>query len=635
MNTLNKLRSIVLLLFVTTTGLFAQTNDTLMTINGEVVFTEEYDYINNKNKSGATTEKRTESEMMDMFINYKLKVAAAKAAGLDTMKSFLNEYNGYRKQLAQPYLTDQEAQDKLYKEAYNHLKMDVEVSHILISIPKQATPKDTTKAYKRALTAYARLQGEPFEQVALNMSDDQSVKDNKGYLGFFTGLSTVWEFEKAMYSLPVGEVSKPVRTNYGYHVIKVHSRRPAIGKVKASHIMKVCNDEMSKEEQDKVLVDMYDIYNKLKEGADFAEIAAMESDDKGSARKGGDLSWFGVGRMVKPFEDAAFALQVGEMTEPIRTQFGWHIIKLTGRQGIEPFEKKKDDIRRAMMYDKRSNAAQQSFVNKLKKEYNLYQNKTALTPINKLIREHGENDSILLARAQEYKDVLVAFKDNLIQASEFVEYCALNDVESITLSTEFDKFCEQKLLEYEDSQLENKHPEFRMLMNEYYNGLLLFEISSREVWNKTSTDVKGLKKYFRKNKKHYAWDSPRYKGTVVKASTQELADIVMKMHNKVSIDSLKKYVKKEFGDSAIYVVDRGIWKAGDNNAIDAFVFNENKDLLEKEEDYPVVIVKGKMQKKYPSSYLDVRGKVSSDYQNYLENKWINDMRRTYKIVLYK
>ncbi len=622
------MKYLVMLALLCGSALYAQNVDTLVWIGETPVMMEEYRYITEKNKNSKVASEQTLEETFDMFVNYKLKVIEAKAQGLDTVETFLNEFNGYRNQLAQPYLTDRDYQEQLYRQAYEHLKTDVEVSHVLISIDKN----DTLAAYKKAMIAYSRLMNnEEMAVVATEMSDDQSVKSNKGYLGFFTGLNTVWEFEKAMFALPVGAVSKPVRTNYGYHVIKVHSRRAAKGRVNASHIMKLSNPSMSEEEKAQAEKDINDIYNRLMNGGSFEDIAMEESDDKGSARKGGSLSWFGIGRMVKPFEDAAFALEVGEISKPIRTQFGWHIIKLRDKKGIEPYENMKEPIRRSMQNDSRSTASYKSFMRKLKVEYKLYQNKHVLNDITKLMKENKGKDSVVLAKSGDFKEVIVAFKENVIPASDFIEYCVDMKVNVRGLYEALDKFSEKELLRYENSQLEKKYPEFRFLMQEYYDGLLLFEVSNKEVWMKTSTDKKGLKKYFRKNLEEYAWDSPRYKGVIVKASSEEVAKIVFKKYEKLSVDSLEKHVKKVAGEDAKFMIDRGIWKKGDNVVVDELVF-EKKDVSSQVDSvYTVIEVKGRVQKKYPSSYLDVRGKVTSDYQFYLENRWINKLRRKYPL----
>ena len=301
----------------------------LMTINGEPITKAEFEYIYNKNNTNNAIDKKTLDEYVDLFVNFKLKVAEAKAQGLDTTPTFKRELNGYRKQLAKPYLTDSKLEEALYQEAYSHFSQDCEVSHILIKIENG----DTLSAYNNALNIIARLKsGEDFAKIADETSADQSVARNHGYLGWFTALQLVWPFEKAMYELPINTISDPIISDFGYHVIKVHNRRPAWGQVNARHIMKMSTDRMPKDVQEKKLLEIIEIKKRLDAGEDFAKLAMELSDDKASAQKGGDLGWFGIGRMVREFESAAFALNPGETSEIIQTQFGWHLLKLTDKK---------------------------------------------------------------------------------------------------------------------------------------------------------------------------------------------------------------------------------------------------------------------------------------------------------------
>ena len=339
-------------------------DEVLMTINGEPITKAEFEYIYNKNNSDNAIDKKTLDEYVELFVNFKLKVAEAKTQGLDTMPAFKRELNGYRKQLAKPYLTDTELEDALFQEAYSHFSQDCEVSHILI----KTEGDDTLSAYNKAIEVINRLNaGEEFNKVADEVSADQSVTRNHGYLGWFTALQLVWPFEKAMYDLPLNQISTPIKSDYGYHIVKVHNRRPAWGQVNARHIMKMCNERMSADMQAKKYNEMLEIKKRLDAGEDFATLAKTLSDDRGSSQKGGDLGWFGIGRMVREFETAAFALNAGETSEIIKTQFGYHIINVKEKRGIEPFEKKKADIQRMMQYDDRGTAAKTSFINKLKK----------------------------------------------------------------------------------------------------------------------------------------------------------------------------------------------------------------------------------------------------------------------------
>ncbi len=606
-------------------------DEILMTINGEPITKTEFEYIYNKNNSDNAIDKKTLDEYIELFVNFKLKVAEAKSQGLDTMPAFKRELNGYRKQLAKPYLTDTELEDALFQEAYSHFSQDCEVSHILI----KTEGEDTLTAYNKAIDVINRLNiGEDFGKVADETSNDQSVTRNHGYLGWFTALQLVWPFEKAMYDLPLNQISTPIKSDYGYHIVKVHNRRPAWGQVNARHIMKMCNERMPKNMQEKKYQEMLDIKKRLDAGEDFATLAIELSDDKASAQKGGDLGWFGIGRMVREFEKAAFELEAGETSEIIKTQFGYHIINLKEKRGIEPFEKKKSEIQRMMQYDSRSTAAKTSFVNKLKKGYNFHINENEIAAAKTLIAKYAENDSLLKVKGAEMTGELMSFADQKIPTSELIAFYVTTKMMNNDIDAKIDQIAEMKLIQYEDSQLENKYVDFANLMKEYHDGILLFEVSNKEVWEKAIKDKKGLEKYFHQNKKNYTWNEPRYKGFVIKCKDETTAKSLKKVIKKMNQDSVINYINTQVNNDSITFasIERGLWKKGENSYIDLTEFKQANIQVETNEELPITIIVGKMLKK-PETYTDVRGTITADYQTYLEKMWIDKLRTKYTIQI--
>ena len=606
-------------------------DEVLMTINGEPITKSEFEYIYNKNNSDNAIDKKTLDEYVELFVNFKLKVAEAKAQGLDTTKTFKRELNGYRKQLAKPYLTDAELEDALFREAYSHFSEDCEVSHILI----KTEGDDTLTSYNKALEVIARLNaGEEFGKVADETSADQSVARNHGYLGWFTALQLVWPFEKAMYDLPLNQISTPIKSDYGYHVIKVHNRRPAWGQVNARHIMKVCSESMTPDMQNKKYQEMVEIKKRLDAGEDFATLAKEVSDDKASAQKGGDLGWFGIGRMVREFEVATYALNAGETSEIIKTRFGYHIINLKEKRGVEPFEKKKADIQRMMQYDSRSTAAKTSFINKLKKEYNFQINNNEVIKAKVLAVQYADNDSLLKIKAVEHDGALITFADQQITTSELVSYYVMTKAMGTDMDAKIDQIAEMKLMQYEDSQLENKYTDFANLMKEYHDGILLFEVSNHEVWEKAIKDKKGLEKYFKQNRKNYTWSEPRYRGFVVKCKDEATAKRLNKEIKRMNPDSVVNYVRTKVNNDSITfaTIERGLWKQGENSHVDLTQFKQTNTQTEVNEKLPIVITIGKKLKK-PETYIDVRGTITADYQNHLEKLWIENLRNKYTVEI--
>lgn len=627
-----KKRFIATLTFVCSLPLFAQ-SQTLMTVNGEPVSKAEFEYIYNKNNADNTIDKKTLDEYIELYTNFKLKVAEAKALGMDTTAGFKRELEGYRRQLAAPYLTDTELEEAMYREAYNHFSQDCEVSHILFYT---TNAEDTLPAYNKALKAIERLEKEDFVTVARAMSEDQSVKLNDGYLGWFTAMQTVYPFEKAMYEIPLNTVSRPIRTNYGYHVIKVHNRRPAAGQIHAMHIMKACNDRMTPDQQKSAHETIFKLKKQLDNGTDFAELASAESDDKGTAKRGGDLMWFGIGRMVPEFEKAAFALQPGEISEPVKTQFGWHIIKVVDKKGVEPYEKKLSDIKRMMQYDYRGRAAKKSFIDKLKTEYGYNEHRAEIVAVEELAKQYADSDSLMLEKAQTLRGNVAEYADRTITAEQLATYHAntRNNTKASVRET-LEILIERQMTQYEDSRLEEKYPEFANLVREYHDGILLFDISNRMVWEKAVSDTEGLSKYFAANKKKYAWDAPHYKGFVVKCKDQATAKLMKKQLKKLNPDSVDSYIREHINSDTLKLVavERGLWKKGDNATIDRQIFNVRDAEENIDSKLPIVFVSGKKLKKMPETYNDVRGAITADYQNHLEQEWIEELRKKYKVEI--
>jgi peptidyl-prolyl cis-trans isomerase SurA len=629
---------ITLLAFIAFSGsLFAQAADpVLMNINGKPVLKSEFEYIYNKNNSNNSLDKKTLDEYVDLFVNFKLKVEEAKSQGIDTTSSFINELAGYRSQLTKPYLTDQKVDDQLLLEAYDRMKEDVDVSHILIRIQPNATPADTLKAWNEINEVAKRLKKEDFAKVAKEVSQDQSAEQNAGHIGWISAFRTVYPFETMAYNTPVGTISKPIRTAFGYHILKVHERRNSLGEILVSHIMKFSSQgDSAMNKQAKISIDS--IYLRIKAGDDFGTLAKTLSMDKGSAEKNGELPWFGAGRMVPEFETAAFALKnIGDVSQPIQSAYGWHIIKLIDRKGIDTFENTKADLERKVKRDERANRGQQAFLTKLRADYNYGVIAANLQDFYKLAANRALSDSTFMVDASKLNKPLFSFADKKFSQDEFAEYLKKNNNTEKTIVSEmidekFNAFVDSKLLAYEDEQLEKKYDDFRFLMQEYHDGILLFEVSNKEVWEKASKDTEGLDKYFRSHKTDYTWEKPHYKGRVVfckdKATFKAAKSIVNKSHN----DSIDKYLRTHLNDSIQYVkIVKGLYVQGENKAVDKFAF-KTKDKYTPAVEYPFVFVAGKMLKKIPEDYTDVRGLVTADYQEFLEKEWIKALRTNYPV----
>ena len=405
-----------------------------------------------------------------------------------------------------------------------------------------------------------------------------------------------------------------------------------------SHIMVFTDrDDEAKNEAAKARIDS--LYNRVLAGDDFGTLASTYSEDKGSAMRNGELPWFGTGRMVPEFEQAAFALKdTGDVSEPVRSQFGWHIIKLLDKRGVPAFEDAKADIERKIKRDERAQVGTKAFVEGLKKEYGFQLDQPAADEFATLLEGKQLGDSAYVQAISKLNKPLFSFAGKQYSQADFAAYLKTNKYTSKSIASEIireklDAFESKELLAYEDTQLARKYPDFRFLSQEYHDGILLFEVSNREVWEKASKDTTGLMAFFKEHRKDYAWDEPHYKGRIIYCKDEPTMEAAKSIVKRSLPDSVDSYLRTRLNDSIQYVkIEKGLYVKGDNPVVDNQVFKV-KEGYEPAEDYPYVFVSGKLLKKYPECYTDVRGLVTADYQTYLEKEWIKALRAKYPVVV--
>ncbi len=625
---------LIILIFWFFANAKAQKSEVLLSIDDEIITKNEFLRFYQKNKINLTTgETIPVDEYLELFINFKLKVIEAKNQGLDTTQEFINEFKGYKKELSRPYLLDPEKLDELVEEAYHRMQYEVRASHILVRVKPDATPEDTAYAYKKAVNIKKRiLRGEPFHIVAKGSSDDPSVKNNAGDLGYFTVFQMVYPFESAVYNLNVDEISYPVKTRFGYHIIKLTDKKEARGLIKTAHIMLSASGKNDAEKKELI----NEVYHRLRQGEDFAKLAKEYSDDKGSARNGGELPWFGVGQMVQEFENAAFNLKSnGDISKPVKTNYGWHIIKRIDRKEPKSFEIIKDDIRRKVINDRRSLMAKKALIEKLKEEYHFKEKKVNLPVFFDTTENAFVYNELYFEWENNLTDTLFTFANKKVSVKEFESFIkqkkGRQNITPFQYNILYEDFVDQEILQFEESQLEQKHPEYKYLLKEYYEGMLLFEIMDQEVWSKAINDTSGLKKYYNNHKENYMWDE-RWSGSIYYCKNHEVYRKVKKEINKrrfgrrvTNNDLLEKFNK----ETEVLKIETGLFNKGENNIIDEMVWekssNENENLL--------ILIKGEEVKPAIKPFNEAKGLVISDYQEYLEKKWVEKLRSKYNIQI--
>ncbi|OFY95452.1 MAG: hypothetical protein A2309_06205 [Bacteroidetes bacterium RIFOXYB2_FULL_35_7] len=637
----------------------------LLIIDGKDITVAEFERIYKKNNSKESQlDAKSMEEYLELFINFKLKVMEAVKQGLDTSKSFKTELSGYRKQLTKPYLVDKDIDEALMKEAYDRMKYDVEASHILIKLDANASPKDTLDAYNKIMKARKRLiDGEAFDVVAKEMSEDPSAKDNGGYLGYFTAFQMVYPFESAAFNTEPGKISNPFKTSFGFHVVKVLKKRLAVGEVKVAHIMVTTPKGISPDDEAKAKTRIFEVYEKLKAGGDFVTLARENSDDKGTASRGGDLPWFGTGRMVPEFEKAAFALaKNGDYSEPVKTSFGWHIIKRIEKKEIGAYDDVKADIKNKISKDERADRSRQAVIAKLKTEYDFREfGDEAKTKGKKkkdqeivLSRKNIEDfytvvtDSIFHGKWQEslasgLTKNIFSIGDSVYTQKDFTAFIMKFNRKGTKMPIQelvdqkYKEFIDNKVIKYEEDRLEQKYADFKYLMNEYHDGILLFELTDRMVWSKAMKDTIGLKDFYEQNKAKYMWDT-RYDLSVYTCKTEKILakayDKVSDAKKPLSFDETMKLMNKK-DTSNMKIAEKGRFLKGENKIVDLKVAElaQKKSLIFKNKNLQIVEIK--LIDPMPKSIDEAKGLITADYQTFLEDKWISELRTKYKPVVNK
>lgn len=606
----------------------------LFTAGGAAVSTDEFTYTYRKNHQSNPqdfTEEKV-NEYLQLFINFKLKVAEARFRGLDTTAKFNTEFKTYREELKKPYRAEEDALEKLVQQTYKRLTEEVRASHILISVNEEATPADTLAAYQKTADLRKRIiAGEDFEKLAREFSQDPSGKVNGGDLGYFTALQMVGPFEEAAFSTPVGSISPIVRTRFGYHLIKVKDRKPSRGEVEVSHILlRAGGDEGALRSK------AFSVHDQLRGGRSWDEVCKEFSDDKNTSEQGGKLRPFGVGALasVPEFEAMAFSMQQpGEISDPFQSALGWHIIRFERKIALPSLKEMDASLRRRLGRDERVQQSQQAQKTARRKKFQFVEQRETLEKIL------AKADSSLTKANWTYKPEAALGSQQLFSVgntpytvNQFVSFVQKNQ-KATRLAPRayaqqlYDEWTEEKIQTAEEEKLKQENPDFKNLLTEYYEGILLFEIMEKEVWNKASEDTVGQKKFYDDNKNKYqAGDrvEARYFATNdKKIITETLAKInkgdtlsAADLRKFKSVQSFRTYEKK---DSK--VMDQVTWVSGLHQAdVDGLHY-----LVEIKRLVPPGV----------KEFNEARAQVIADYQDELEKQWVAGLRQKYPVKINK
>ncbi len=616
----------------------------LLTIDETEVYTDEFTRIYEKNRGMNTDDEKSVKEYLDLFINFKLKVIEAQNLDYDKDESFIRELNGYKVELAKPYLSNPIKTEDLVEEAYERYKYYINASHILFRMDRNYTPEDTLALYTKAMEYRTRLlNGEDFSTLAKEINIDRRGKGNDGNLGWFTYKKMVYPFETGAYNTPVGEISMPVRSEYGYHLIKVHEKIENPGSVKVAHIMVGLPREPSDSliQEKKKIIDKY--YQMIQEGSNFEEMAVKYSEHESSKPNGGIIeNYLDMNNAPVNFIQASIALEnKGDISSPVLTRYGWHIIKLLEKKPFESFEELKPWLEKSITGDsRRKRASEHAVVIDIKNKYGFKENSDNLHLLIEVIDSSIYEGTWDASVAKDLNNFLFSIGKRSYTVKEFAEYVELLEAPNKNSSIEYFIFRllniyeDKKIKEYAVEVLKEENKEFALIVKEYHDGILLFNLTNDKVWNKAIEDSAGLAAFYEENKGKYTWEE-RVQTGIYTYRDSLMTDNILPVagdRNKNSYD--QNQIREMVCDSAnrkCLAFEIKKYEPGDNADIDS---------LDWETGTFTILKRGNRHELYyiediipagPKAFDEAKGLYTADYQNYLEQGWVKELREKYTV----
>lgn len=638
---------VILFVFLSCYDTYGQSDPILMRVNGEPVTKSDFEYAYKKANSINSSDNQTIDQFLESFIDFKLKVEEAKSLQLDKNETFRKEYSRYLEQTQKPYITDSISPEIIAKKIYDKLGGNIQISQLFIDFPSEyVLPKDTLEAYNKIVSLRKSAINESddkFEELVTKYSNDSISRKSSipGYLGWKTALMLDPRIEDAMYTTALDSISQPIRTNKGYYLIKVFNRRRDLGQINLSHIFFPYPYENSNTAQkDSVRHQVQRVYEGLLTGATFAKAAAEFSSDQQTASRGGTLGWFGVSNPLPvALEETLFGLKEGEISQPLEMEYGFHIFKVVNKRYNLPWTDLKEEIIKAISENDRNEQIKDLQREKLTKEFPYTINRSVYSQLEAVARDYHIADTIYFEKTTPLDSLALVTIDNKeYKVIDFVHYLMNDANTNFTLSTDIlshkvNDFILHEQQVAQKATLSKRYPEFRHLTQEYYEGILLFDVMNQEIWLKAQNDTKALQNIFDQNPSKYQWESPKYKGYVVhtkdKGTLKKAKELIKQYGDQ---DNLGKLLYQHLNSDSIknVYIEKGLWGKGENGFIDRSIFKikNNREII----GYPQFVVSGKLLNA-PETLEDARGQVISEYQTILEKEWINSLRGKYKVEI--
>ena len=633
MNMKLKFKCLLLVLLALNLSVAQQKDKVLLKVDDQPVMASEFLRVYNKNLDLVKDENQKDVDgYLKLFTEYQLKLKEAKRLKLDEDTKYQREFLRYKKQLTQNYLSENKVTDALVKEAYDRNSFDINASHILVRL--DANAKDTINAFNQVLKLRERVLKEGFEAVKDDVHDGKTIFLED--LGYFSAFKMVYDFETAAYNTPKGEISMPFRTQFGYHVVKVNDKRPSRGTVTAAHIMVALQQKdslLNPEER------INDIYKKLQQGEKFESLAKQFSDDKSSARNGGKLSPFKSGQLSSTiFEDQAFALDGdGAISKPFKSEYGWHIVKRISYEPLKSFEDLKPLMESKVKRDSRSKLINEAMVEELKKRYEISYNNEAKAYFSSLLDDNYFTRSWRLPEEFNGEETIFTIGSRSFTYDEFGRhlvsaqrlYANKKGDFSVIVDNEYDKFFENSILKYREDNLELENEEFANILKEYRDGLLLFDLMEKEIWNKAAKDTVGLEAYYQKNKSKYQWGE-RIDIVMATSANEAYAKKALKLMKKgKSVEDIKQALNTDNKNNIIFTT--GVFNQNDSKLPSGLEIKKGLSKIYAHNDAYHVIYINAILPAGTKTLEEAKGSVINDYQNEIEANWIDSLYKHYKV----
>ncbi len=611
--------------------------DVLFTVDGAPIMASEFIRVYNKNLDLVKDESQKDIDAyLELFVNYQLKVKEARRLGLDKDAKYLREFNNYKKQLTKNFMSDSKVTDALVEEAYQRTTNDIKASHILIRLDETET--DTLAIYNQLLKLRERVIKEGYETVQKEIHNGKTIFAED--LGYFTGFKMVYSFETAAFNTAVGEVSMPFRTRFGYHIIKVFEKRKSLGEVTVAHIM-VSNKQKDTTVSSEARI--HQIYKKILQGEKFESLAKQFSEDKSSSKKGGVLSPFTGGQLSsKEFEDVSFSLENKEdISKPFKSDYGWHIVKLLNKKGIQPFEEVKAELQNKVKRDTRSNLINSALVKKLASKYNVEEHKEALSYFESIMTKEYFKQAWKAPEGFKADDVLIEIEGTEILNKDFLAHLMSNQrkyrgrkfASNALISKEYISFYETSVLKYHEANLEFENEDFAFVLKEYRDGLLLFELMEKEVWNAAVKDTVGLKKFYKNNTSNYVWKDRVNAVIISSASKNDIEKVKKELEKGTSVENIMTTIN--IGGKLNVLPTADVFEAGNQTLPEHFEFKEGVSQIYNHNDAFHVVNVNSVMLAGNKTLEEARGKVVSDYQNYIEKNWVETLNKRFDVEVNK